>query len=146
MCDRPLEIIVAVTVTKPGCTNGLPMRETSLVPANNTLSNVILSPIFGGQYPSTTSRSPSVTLHCFPSKCIIAKLREDLDSIILLHVAITSLVVSATVEFCVGVFCVINLERMPPIKKKMYNSVTFSYNKFIKYPYRYTLVITKYIS
>lgn len=114
VCESPLEMTVAVTFTKPGCTSGRPIREKSFVAATNTFSNFISSPMLGGQYPSTTNKSPSVTRHCFPKRCTIAKLRDGFSSINLLHVAMTSLVVSASDFLSTGATFVMNLDKMPP--------------------------------
>lgn len=115
--DRPLEMTVAVTSTSPGCTTGRPMREKSLVPASKTLSSLILSPMLGGQYPSMTRRSPSVTRHCLPNKCTMAKFLEAFCLIMLLHSAITSFVVSETDLHFVGATVVMNLDRTPAVSK-----------------------------
>lgn len=117
VCERPFEMTVAVTVTRPGCTKGRPMREKSLVAASNTLSNVNLSPIFGGQYPSTTRRSPSVTRHCFPSKCTMAKFLDLFSSINLLQVVIISFVVSVADLCSAGAKLVAKRENRPPETK-----------------------------
>lgn len=49
VCDNPFSTTVAVTLTKSGCTNGVPISEKSFAPANKTLSNRNLSPMLGGQ-------------------------------------------------------------------------------------------------
>lgn len=94
------------------------MREKSLVPAKRTLSNLIWSPMFGAQIPSTTRRSPSVTLHCFPNRCTIAKFLDAFFSIIWLHSAITSFEISETVLFSTGAKFVANLDSIPPVKER----------------------------
>lgn len=96
VCVKVFSITVACTSTKPGCTRGRPIKEKSFPPASSTwmkkflfqhfclLSNVeftlskrILSPMFGGQKPSTKMMSPEVILNCLPHKCTTANRRPS---------------------------------------------------------------------
>lgn len=89
--DKVFCITIASTDINSLFRIGLPIRVKSLLPTNNTFSNFISSPGWGGQLPSMAIISLSVTLNCFPSKCMTANKRPvDLVAICLLISLITS--------------------------------------------------------